>query len=47
MDAATVLMVEDDVMNRELITEALSRDRYRVTTVDSGAADLERAGFRD
>ena len=41
---ATLLLVDDDAMNRDALSRRLARSGYTVLTADSGAAALEMVG---
>ena len=44
MAAATILIVDDDVAIRELLSETLACEGYRVATAANGAEALQRLG---
>jgi CheY-like chemotaxis protein len=44
MAAATILIVDDDVAIRELLSETLAGEGYRVATAANGAEALQRLG---
>jgi class 3 adenylate cyclase len=46
-DRASVLVVDDDPVNRSMLSRSLEADGHEVTTVESGAEALELAGSQD
>jgi adenylate cyclase len=46
-DRASVLVVDDDPVNRSMLSRSLEADGHEVTTVESGAGALELAGSQD
>ena len=46
-DRASVLVVDDDPVNRSMLSRSLEADGHEVTTVERGAVALELAGSQD